>query len=86
MNEIDSEISNEVGAEGTISYYKNGQDFVDLCTGPHVPSTGKLGHFALQKVAGAYWRGDEKQPMLQRIYGTAWSSKKDLGEKINLLF
>ena len=83
--EIDSEISNEVAAEGTISYYKNGQDFVDLCTGPHVPSTGKLGHFALQKVAGAYWRGDEKQPMLQRIYGTAWASKKDLEDYLERL-
>ena len=83
--EIDSEISNEASAEGTISYYKNGQDFVDLCTGPHVPATGKLGHFALQKVAGAYWRGDEKQPMLQRIYGTAWASKKDLEDYLERL-
>ena len=83
--EIDSEISNEVTTEGTISYYKNGQDFVDLCTGPHVPSTGRLGHFALQKVAGAYWRGDEKQPMLQRIYGTAWASKKDLEDYLERL-
>ena len=83
--EIDSEISNEASAEGIISYYKNGQDFVDLCTGPHVPSTGKLGHFALQKVAGAYWRGDEKQPMLQRIYGTAWASKKDLDDYLERL-
>ena len=52
--------------------------FVDLCRGPHVPSTGRLGHFKLMKVAGAYWRGDEKRPMLQRIYGTAWESKKAL--------
>ena len=51
---------------------------MDLCRGPHVPSTGRLGHFALQKVAGAYWRGDERRPMLQRIYGTAWSSAKEL--------
>ena len=49
-------------------------EFVDLCRGPHVPSTGRLGHFKLQKVAGAYWRGNEKGPMLQRIYGTAWES------------
>ncbi len=83
--EIDSEMSNEASAEGSISYYKNGQDFVDLCTGPHVPSTGKLGHFSLQKVAGAYWRGDEKQPMLQRIYGTAWASKKELDEYLERL-
>ena len=50
-------------------------EFVDLCRGPHVPSTGRLGHFKLQKVAGAYWRGNEKGPMLQRIYGTAWESQ-----------
>ena len=50
-------------------------EFVDLCRGPHVPSTGRLGHFKLQKVAGAYWRGNEKGPMLQRIYGTAWESE-----------
>ena len=62
----------------TVSYYRNGDSFVDMCRGPHVPSTGRLGHFKLQKVAGAYWRGDEKRPMLQRIYGTAWASKKDL--------
>ncbi len=71
------------GSSGAISVYRNtgsGQgpggpvDFVDLCRGPHVPSTGRLGHFALQKVAGAYWRGNEKGPMLQRIYGTAWES------------
>jgi len=64
----------EVDAGGTISVYRNTEDFVDLCKGPHVPSTGRLGHFKLQKVAGAYWRGNEKGPMLQRIYGTAWES------------
>ena len=83
--EVDAEMFNEASAEGSISYYKNGQEFVDLCTGPHVPSTGKLGHFALQKVAGAYWRGDEKQPMLQRIYGTAWASKKELEDYLERL-
>jgi threonyl-tRNA synthetase len=62
----------------TVSYYRNSDTFLDMCTGPHVPSTGRLEHFKLQKVAGAYWRGDEKRPMLQRIYGTAWASKKDL--------
>ena len=83
--EVDAEMSNEASVEGSISYYKNGQEFVDLCTGPHVPSTGKLGHFALQKVAGAYWRGDEKQPMLQRIYGTAWATKKELEDYLERL-
>ncbi|MGZ0220681.1 MAG: TGS domain-containing protein, partial [Acidimicrobiales bacterium] len=69
----------EVGSDGdTISYYANGDGFRDMCTGPHVPSTGKLGHFKLQSVAGAYWRGDVSRPMLQRIYGTAWDSKKAL--------
>jgi len=58
----------------SISVYRNTDDFVDLCKGPHVPSTGRIGHFKLQKVAGAYWRGNEKGPMLQRIYGTAWES------------
>ena len=61
-----------------VSYYRNSDTFLDMCTGPHVPSTGRLEHFKLQKVAGAYWRGDEKRPQLQRIYGTAWASKKDL--------
>tara|TARA_B100000700_G_scaffold331349_1_gene463371 strand:- start:3778 stop:5745 length:1968 start_codon:yes stop_codon:yes gene_type:complete len=83
--EVDAEMFNEASTEGSISYYKNGQEFVDLCTGPHVPSTGKLGHFALQKVAGAYWRGDEKQPMLQRIYGTAWATKKELEDYLERL-
>jgi threonyl-tRNA synthetase len=68
----------EVGEGNAFSFYRNGEDFVDLCLGPHVPSTGRLGHFALQKVAGAYWRGDERRPMLQRIYGTAWPTKKQL--------
>ena len=63
----------EVDAGETVSVYRNSDEFVDLCKGPHVPSTGRLGHFKLQKVAGAYWRGNEKGPMLQRIYGTAWS-------------
>ena len=61
-----------------ISVYRNTPEFVDLCKGPHVPSTGRLGHFKLQKVAGAYWRGNEKGPMLQRIYGTAWESEAAL--------
>jgi threonyl-tRNA synthetase len=63
--------------DGEISVYKQG-DFFDLCTGPHVPSTGRLGAFKLQNIAGAYWRGDEKNPMLTRVYGTAWPTEKEL--------
>jgi threonyl-tRNA synthetase len=70
--------SGEVAAGGTISVYRNTPAFVDLCKGPHVPSTGRLGHFKLQRVSGAYWRGNEKGPMLQRIYGTAWESEAAL--------
>ncbi len=76
--DADTELAGEAAADGTVTYYRNGDGFIDLCTGPHVPTTGSLGHFALQKVAGAYWRGDERQPMLQRIYGTAWADKKAL--------
>ena len=75
----------EVSASGTISVYRNSDEFVDLCRGPHVPSTGRLGHFRLQKVAGAYWRGNEKGPMLQRIYGTAWESKAALDDYLHRL-
>ncbi|MEY4227475.1 MAG: threonine--tRNA ligase [Actinomycetota bacterium] len=75
----------EVGGGDTISVYRNSDDFVDLCRGPHVPSTSKLGHFALMKVAGAYWRGNEKGPMLQRIYGTAWESSTALKEHLTRL-
>jgi threonyl-tRNA synthetase len=63
--------------EDTVSLYRQGE-FVDLCRGPHVPSTGKIPAFRLTSVAGAYWRGDSKNEMLQRIYGTAWASEKDL--------
>ena len=63
----------------------DGTEFVDLCRGPHVPSTKRLGAFKLTKVAGAYWRGDEKRPMLQRIYGTAWESKAALDEHLHRL-
>jgi len=78
----------EVGEGAVISVYRNPRadgEFVDLCRGPHVPSTKRLGSFKLQKVAGAYWRGDEKRPMLQRIYGTAWESKAALEEHLNRL-
>lgn len=83
--EADAEMVGEAAPDGTVTYYRNGESFFDLCTGPHVPSTGRLGHFALQKVAGAYWRGDEKQPMLQRIYGTAWGDKKSLKAHLHRL-
>jgi threonyl-tRNA synthetase len=66
-----------IPGEEPLSFYKQG-DFIDLCRGPHVPSTGKLKAFKLTKVAGAYWRGDSNNEMLQRIYGTAWANKKDL--------
>ena len=65
--------------DGTITYYEHG-DFTDLCRGPHLPSTGRVKAFKLLSVAGAYWRGDERRPMLQRIYGTAFPSKKELDE------
>src|ERR1041384_3744042 len=67
-----------------ISVYTDGP-FVDLCRGPHVPSTGKIQHFKLLHAAGAYWRGDERRQMLQRIYGTAWFSKQDLDQYITRL-
>ena len=77
--------SGEVDPGGTVSVYRNTDTFVDLCKGPHVPSTGRLGHFKLQKVAGAYWRGNEKGPMLQRIYGTAWESEAALAAHLEQL-
>ena len=66
-------------AEGdVISFYSQGDGFEDLCRGPHVPSTGKIGSFKVMSVAGAYWHGDASEKMLQRVYGTAWANKKDL--------
>ncbi|HET9078533.1 MAG TPA: threonine--tRNA ligase [Acidimicrobiales bacterium] len=70
---------------GAVSTYRNTDGFVDLCRGPHVPSTARLGHFKLMKVAAAYWRGDERRPQLQRIYGTAWESKAALDEHLHRL-
>ena len=70
---------------GGVSTYWNAPTFTDLCRGPHVPSTGALGHFALMRVAGAYWRGDEKRQQLQRIYGTAWESEEALAEHLHRL-
>src|SRR5690606_18784414 len=67
-----------------ISLYRQG-NFIDLCRGPHVPSTGRLRHFKLMRVAGAYWRGDSRNEMLQRIYGTAWARKEDLAAYLHRL-
>ena len=75
----------EVGSADEVSLYRNSESFVDLCLGPHVPSTSRLGHFKLQKVSAAYWRGSEKGPTLQRIYGTAWESKAALDDHLHRL-
>jgi len=79
-----AEIIASIPAEQGISLYREG-DFIDLCRGPHVPSTGKLKVFKLMKVAGAYWRGDSKNEMLQRIYGTAWAKKEDQDAYLHML-
>jgi len=68
-----------------ISFYSQGDGFEDLCRGPHVPSTGRIGSFKIMSVAGAYWHGDVTQKMLQRVYGTAWPSKKELNGHLNRL-
>jgi threonyl-tRNA synthetase len=68
-----------------ISFYSHGQGFEDLCRGPHVPSTGKVGSFKIMSVAGAYWHGDPTQKMLQRVYGTSWRTKKELDEYLQRL-
>ncbi len=78
--EDESEVSGSV-----VSSYRNTESFRDLCRGPHVPSTGRLGHFALMRVAGAYWRGDEKREQLQRVYGTAWESAAALAQHLEFL-
>ena len=79
------ELVEAIPADETVTFYQQG-DFIDLCRGPHLPSTGKLGHaFKLMKVAGAYWRGDSNRPMLQRIYGTAWANEKDLAAYLHML-
>ena len=79
-----AEIISSIPAQEDVSLYREGA-FEDLCRGPHVPSTGKLKHFKLMKVAGAYWRGDHRNEMLQRIYGTAWASKDDLQQYLTML-
>ena len=79
-----AEIIASIPAGQEVSLYREGA-FEDLCRGPHVPSTGKLKHFKLMKVAGAYWRGDQANEQLQRIYGTAWASKDDLAHYLTML-
>ena len=78
------ELIEDLPKDAIISFYKQG-DFVDLCAGPHVPSTGKVKAIKLLSVAGAYWRGDEKNKMLQRIYGTAFTKKSELDAYLNML-
>ncbi|WP_459614414.1 threonine--tRNA ligase [Bordetella sp. 2513F-2] len=79
-----AEIIASIPANETISLYREGE-FIDLCRGPHVPSTGKLKVFKLMKVAGAYWRGDSNNEMLQRIYGTAWATKEEQQDYLHML-
>ena len=79
-----AEIIASIPSNEDVSLYREGA-FEDLCRGPHVPSTGKLKHFKLMKVAGAYWRGDHRNEMLQRIYGTAWASKDELQNHLHML-
>jgi threonyl-tRNA synthetase len=79
-----AEIIASIPANEDVSLYREGK-FEDLCRGPHVPSTGKLKHFKLMKVAGAYWRGDHRNEMLQRVYGTAWASKEELQQYLTML-
>ncbi|MBL8312412.1 MAG: threonine--tRNA ligase [Rubrivivax sp.] len=79
-----AEIIASIPADQDVSLYREG-GFEDLCRGPHVPSTGKLRHFKLMKVAGAYWRGDQANEQLQRIYGTAWASKEALQQYLTML-
>lgn len=79
-----AEIIASIPSNEEVSLYREG-GFEDLCRGPHVPSTGKLKHFKLMKVAGAYWRGDHRNEMLQRIYGTAWATKEELQQYLTML-
>ena len=79
-----AEIIASIPSNEDVSLYREGK-FEDLCRGPHVPSTGKLKHFKLMKLAGAYWRGDHNNEMLQRIYGTAWASKDELQQHLTMI-
>ena len=81
--DVDPELAAEAGP--VVTTYRNSGSFVDLCRGPHVASTSRLGHFTLTRVAGAYWRGDEHRPQLQRIYGTAWESEEALAAHLHRL-
>ena len=83
--EVDAAPDAGGGGAPEVSTYWNSPTFTDLCRGPHVPSTSRLGHFALMRVAGAYWRGDEHRQQLQRIYGTAWESDKALADHLHRL-
>ena len=78
------EIINDIPGDEELSFYRQG-DFIDLCRGPHIPSTSRSGAFKLTRVAGAYWRGDSRNEMLQRIYGTAWADKKALKQYLHML-
>jgi threonyl-tRNA synthetase len=84
-NGSSDESLDDLEAGTMLSIYSNTDSFVDLCRGPHVPSTARLGHFQLTRVAGAYWRGDEARPQLQRIYGTAWESNAALAAHLTQL-
>ncbi len=79
------ELIRDLPEDEEISFYRQGDGFVDLCAGPHVPSTGRVKAFKLTSIAGAYWRGSEKNKMLQRIYGTAFVNKEDLDEYLRLI-
>lgn len=78
------EIMESIPGDEELSFYKQGE-FIDLCRGPHVPATGAIKSFKLMSVAGAYWRGDSSNEMLQRIYGTAWNDKKDLKQYLHMI-
>ena len=82
---VDATSKEEGATDGAVSAYRNTPGFVDLCRGPHVPTTARLGSFKLQRVSAAYWRGDEHNQQLQRIYGTAWESDKALSAYLALL-
>ncbi len=84
-DEVDASGSAAAATAATVSTYRNSEEFVDLCRGPHVPSTARLAHYKLTRVAGAYWRGDEHRQQLQRIYGTAWESEATLAAHLHRL-